>query len=146
MMMMQWFMLVLPSVGGVWNYSSEATVVCAGERAVCKEGVGVLMSMRWMILIVIGDGAMTGGGGEWRLFFAHEALPHVLFVRRWWGRRREAVRGDGRRRDRGGARAGREVRVRVRVRVVHHPPQVGTTGKRRVQLRHVLQRSSRRLV
>ena len=138
MMMMQWLMLVLPSVGGVWNYSSEATVICADERAVYKEGVGILMSMRWMILIVIGDEPMTGGGGR-RLFFAHEALPYMLFVR-WWGwRRRQAVRGNGRRRDRGGARAGREVRVRVRVRVVHHPPQVGTTRKRRVQLRHVLQ-------
>ena len=144
MMILLWlrWLLVLPSVGGVWNYSSEATVVCAGERAVYKEGV--VMSMRWMILIVIGDDAMTGGGGR-RLFIAHEALPHVLFVRWWWWRC-EAVRGDGRRWHRGGARAGREVRVRVRVRVVHHPPQVGTTRQSRVQLRQVLQRSSRRLV
>ena len=78
-------LVLLPSVARVRNYSSEATVVCASERAVYKHSVGVLV--HWMvilrmvvmmILIVIYDDAMTGGGGH--LILAHLALAYVLFV------------------------------------------------------------------
>ena len=142
-------LVVLPFMGRVRNYSSEATVVCAGERAVYKHSVGVLvhwmvilrvMMLLIMIMMLIVIDAMTGGGRC--LILTHLALAYVLFV--WWRRRRDVVRGDGRRRDGRSARAGREVRVRVQV--VVHPPQVGTTRKSCIQLHHVLQGSSRRLV